>query len=620
MKYLFYIFMLFSVNVYANNVQISPMWNENKTAYFQFLLPSESDLKAAIFKHNQYTYFIFASEKELSIEEKELRKASLVQLPSSDALILRGIFDTDLQTKLQRQKNNLHLEIHSQKTDKKNLLQTKWEKNGLLFELKNIKIIDFEDPNTKEKLIVFSTPFVPLFTSRKYDTPEMTFLPTAQGIAIYPKTKLFNIKQNQDGFMIYPQNPKAFKIKEKNNNLQTDLNDYAKLSNEEFKNQLQQLKQFMPFVSDLGKNRLHLEIAKLNLSQGFAEKSLEALDTLQESSEKNALLFLSYIRQDKPQKALTYWDKIDNPDENLKLWKNTIDDENLYSLEDYQKIILPEKLAFPFWYRLALKALKENNINLLALTINKIEPIDKNTYQNQAYLFLKAQLSMKQENPTVAQEIYHQIAFNPLSAISGEIVFNKIMSDFKANKIDKKQAILELEKIRPLTASTKTEVPVLQNLSRFYYETENPAQALRTDRKLLSITKDIEILKRMKKEFEDFFISHQNPNPFQHIALYREFKELIPGGIKAIQIKQHLLYDLLSLDLLNDAYEVAMKIVISTTGIIHQENALQAYLIAQMLEDSEKIQESRLYLPTDWRQKIRTNNWHPILKKAVETY
>ena len=180
--------------------------------------------------------------------------------------------------------------------------------------------------------------------------------------------------------------------------------------------------------------------------------------------------------------------------------------------------------------------------------------------------------------------------------------------------------ILELEKIRPLTANTSAQIAILQKLSTLYYETGNPAQALRTERKLLSITKDINILKRMNKAFENFFISHKNPNPFQHIALYREFKELSPSGIKALRIKQHLLYDLLSLDLLEDAYEMAMQISASTTGIIHQETALQAHLIAQLLNDSQKINESRLYLSESPIKNINTIHWHPILKKALEIY
>ena len=81
-----------------------------------------------------------------------------------------------------------------------------------------------------------------------------------------------------------------------------------------------------------------------------------------------------------------------------------------------------------------------------------------------------------------------------------------------------------------------------------------------------------------------------------------------------------MLYDLLSLDLLNDAYEVAMKIVASTTGIIQQETAFQAYLIGQMLNDNEKINESRSYLSENIIKNINTNHWHPILKKALEIY
>ena len=124
----------------------------------------------------------------------------------------------------------------------------------------------------------------------------------------------------------------------------------------------------------------------------------------------------------------------------------------------------------------------------------------------------------------------------------------------------------------------------------------------------------------MKKEFEKFFASHQNPRPFEHSALYIEFKELIPSGLKGLQIKQHFLHDLVALDLLEEAYETAIQISQTTKGYIQQETAIQAYLIANMLSDSQRINESSLYLPNNWNNFSIPESWNETLKQAFKIY
>ena len=85
----------------------------------------------------------------------------------------------------------LKIIMRSNERPRKSLLETKWTKTGLFLELKNTKIIEFTDPNTKERLVVFLTPFAPLNISKEYDTPEM--MGWTAGVYVYFDEELKNI-------------------------------------------------------------------------------------------------------------------------------------------------------------------------------------------------------------------------------------------------------------------------------------------------------------------------------------------------------------------------------------------------------------------------------------------
>ena len=91
----------------------------------------------------------------------------------------------------------------------------------------------------------------------------------------------------------------------------------------------------------------------------------------------------------------------------------------------------------------------------------------------------------------------------------------------------------------------------------------------------------------------------------------------MPAGKKAVQIKQHLLYDFISLDLLEEAYDMALQIISATKANEQSQTIIQAYLIAQILSDTDKINHIKELLPSDWNTDIQTQNWPKILQKAL---
>ena len=512
----FLFFFFFSFSAFSAPLAVKTFWDKNGEQHFQLDLPASADLKMAFFKNNQYTYLIF--NQKFNVKQKALEEFNFTVLEHPSALILRGVLDdASAVPSISLHGNVFSLKMIEQE-ERKSLFYEKIVDNGILLEIKNTQIIDFQDPNTLEKMVVFLMPYSPIFMPAQFNNPEFSFLKTFLGLVVLPKTDGLNIQKTENGYLIIPKNKEALNnnlLKNHSNSL--DLVAYENLSNEAFEKKLQELRGFIPFVSQTGNDTLHLEMAKLYLRRGFAEKAWEILSLVPESEAKHPLLFLIYIKQDKKDKALQEWQKIQNPDENLKLWNNAINNALLFEQKRFENYQAPENLNFLFWYHIAQKAINQNNLEMLSLAIQQIKQLDLNVYQNQAYLYFTARLEQMNGRLQNASQIYKKIVPPPQSAISDEILLSQILVDLSLNTMSAEEAILKLEKNLSLNAFSDTHVLSLKLLSLLYYQQKKPLDALRTDKKLLFITKDISILKRMKRAFEEFFVSHQNKSPFLHL-------------------------------------------------------------------------------------------------------
>ena len=278
----------------------------------------------------------------------------------------------------------------------------------------------------------------------------------------------------------------------------------------------------------------------------------------------------------------------------------------------FRKINLSPAMAFVFWRNLGQKANNENNFSLLKKSVEELEDLPLNDYQKQALIYLKGQLAERKNNLKEAIEVYTQAEQLPLSQYTTQIIFSKIKAQIKTEEISTDEAILKLEKIRHLLASTDQAIPLLQTLANLYNEKKDITQALQTERQMLSVTQDDAILKRMQNHFEYFILTNQDP--IGRVLIYNEFKELMPIGVKAIRIKEQLVRDFITLDLLDKAYDLAFETAQTTFGKKQQQFALYAYLIAIVLSDEEKQSDAKQYLPEDWRKQPLPDNLPDILR------
>lgn len=616
MKYILLIFLLFCFPALSAPIQITSGWDDNANQTIQMKISPADNLKMALFKRNGYTYFVFQTAQELQFDETVLQNLPLARLKHPSALILRGVLAPNMTPEFFVLNHILYLKMHTENEIPESSLKAKWLLNGALLELNDADLIEFNDPNTLENFLVFVTPYSPLFMKEKYDTPEMTFLPTFQGVAIYPKTSAFHVQKNEDGFVIYPQNKKALTIPQNDTDdfEKIDWNGYMDLSAQN--NEIQNLKTFILYVSDDRKEQLHQEMAQIYLSQVLADQALEILQNMPDGEIKTDLIFLSYILKNNSAAALKEWDKIKRPSTALKLWKNIIDDDLLLSADKFEKVNLSPAMAFVFWKNLAQKAADENNPALLEKAVDELEKLNLNDYQKQTLIYFKGQIAEKENDMEKAIEIYAMADKLPLTQYSGQIMFAKVMAQIEIEKISNEEAILQLEKMRHLLASTDLEIPLLQMLSALYNENQDVVHALHTERQMLSITQDDAILKRMQRHFEQFLMTNQMP--IKRVALYNEFKELMPTGVKAISIKQQLVNDFIALDLLNNAYDLAMELAQTTTDKTQQQSAVYAYLIATLLENTEKQSAAQEYLSEDWKKQPLPDNLPEILKWAYK--
>lgn len=195
----------------------------------------------------------------------------------------------------------------------------------------------------------------------------------------------------------------------------------------------------------------------------------------------------------------------------------------------------------------------------------------------------------------------------------------KVRMDTRAHAITPQERIEELERLSYAWRGGEFEYNLMTMLVAAYQDQKNFSQ-------VLHILKDMQIRfdglpesKNIQKLMEDIFQNlylGENENalsPVKAIALYEEFKDLMPSGEKGAQIVRRLADRLVSIDLLDRAADllddqIRQPIGSKERGLVstrlalvrllnkEPDKALKALKISENSRFSEKIQKQRLYI------------------------
>ena len=218
-----------------------------------------------------------------------------------------------------------------------------------------------------------------------------------------------------------------------------------------------------------------------------------------------------------------------------------------------------------------------------------------NAYQRQRENYTKAMMAFNEGDNQQGRELLDLAAQAPLSVFQNLSLIKLAYLNWQSQNTEPEAAAQEIEKLRFLLRGTEYEAQVLQDLSTLYEKSKNTAKLIKTYRELFALTQDVTLMLKIRRAFEQAFTSNKGHNSEnkkqvskQHILLYYTFPELMPTGVKALAIKQHLIDDFVNLGLLKQAYQLALKTATQQNDAEQQFYLFQAWLIARQLKDATR--------------------------------
>ena len=219
----------------------------------------------------------------------------------------------------------------------------------------------------------------------------------------------------------------------------------------------------------------------------------------------------------------------------------------------------PENLR----YKLALidinKNFNKNNYRRVQDILRKIESEDFNDHHKKMFSFYKARNLVEINEVNAALAIINDLKSDILDReVRANANFLLTKTLYKNNLITIDQAIKNLEDMRLVWRGDNFEFGLLEYLSSLYHKKQNFVQTLRMWKQMLSDFPDngnfLSYSAKMSRLFVDVFTNKDSSlNDLELVALFYEFRELIPIGKVGDDIVQKLAYKLIKLDLLERA-------------------------------------------------------------------
>jgi len=189
----------------------------------------------------------------------------------------------------------------------------------------------------------------------------------------------------------------------------------------------------------------------------------------------------------------------------------------------------------------------------------KLSPENRNLHLQQ---LLAARLADQQGRPDDALAAYSLAAQSPDREIEAEARFGKAVALLAMNKIAPEDARAEFETLSMIWRRSDVEVKALEKLGGFYAAEGRWREAFLASQRATAIMPEHVSARRledtMARRFEGLFLKNEGDklSKVETLAIYQEFRQLVPVGRRGDEIARHLAERLLDLDLVTEATEI----------------------------------------------------------------
>lgn len=222
----------------------------------------------------------------------------------------------------------------------------------------------------------------------------------------------------------------------------------------------------------------------------------------------------------------------------------------------------PEAIQAQF-RRLAIEAAIESGDVVFAREqLSVLEKVPPRFSSPHILQLLAGRLAMSQNRTADALQAFTQATGSPDRSIEAEARFGKVGASLAEGRIQPEDARAEYETLTAIWRRSEVELKSLERLGEFYAAEGRWREAFLAAQRATAIMPEHPATRRLEeamgRRFENLFLDKEGDklSKVEALALYHEFRSLIPIGRRGDEIARRLADRLFDLDLVNEAAEI----------------------------------------------------------------
>jgi tetratricopeptide (TPR) repeat protein len=564
---------------------------------------------AAVFRRAEYLWVVFDRYKQVDVEALAKAGAPYItlveQLPYRTNTILRMVTQPDINPSMRRDNLNWILDFRSLPMRPTRAIDVtaqldRPEPNLFLPVTEAGRTVAFDDPEVGDYFIVI--PVIPLgygvFPERSY--PDVELPVTAQGVVVIPKSDGVRALANRNGVDIDVDGGMALSkaaaastgtmVNKQDMNRILNLADWQIGKGEDYMLNKQALQIAVAEEGPATKQEARLRFARFEFINGFYPEALGILRVMSATDPE--------VENTGPYRALRGATNL-----MMRRYEEASDDLNHFTLANEEdarfwlaaarsKITNPESQAqtliqtgstirgYPHTVKTQLAlmgteaAIASGDDFGAQGFLDMVRRDNPNPTEKAAIDYLDGKLNQKIGELRVALEQYGKAENSPSLLYQVLGLRDRLELEHQLGTVSTDDLIENYEKLRYRWRGDDIELGFLLRLSELYAEKKDYGQALRTLKLATSYFRDFPGVDKagdkMTAMFEELYLggAAEKLPPVQAIALFDEFRALLPAGEKGDEMIRQLADRLVAIDLLDQAAVLLQRQVeFRVTGI-----------------------------------------------------
>ncbi|MCW8861062.1 MAG: hypothetical protein OQJ87_09320 [Rhodospirillales bacterium] len=560
----------------------------------------EEPVAAAVFRRAGYLWLVF--DKHTTPDTEALRLASqgglesIEQVPSDRSTALRMKLPEDINPIPRRNGLEWNFDFAKQPLSPEVAIETMAQSSAVSGDRLFLPVpeagfaVPVRDPSVGDNLVV--VPVIPLrhgvAANRQY--PEFEVLPSAQGVVLRPRIDDLRVRPFRQGVEL--TSASNLKVTSLNPNLEAaaqvaaaqtlrrvfDLDAWSLGSLDDFTENKQRLQYDVSMTTEKARTDARMALARFFLAYGLGPEALAVLSQTVKDDKDIAkeAKFLSlrgasnFMMHRYDEAATDFSDQSLQRIDEAALWLAATqaaqgDAENSAPILRRTGSLIrsyPRPLKSRVGIEIVSAALSIGDLQQAEHYLEMLRVQEPSAHEKAQLDFLEGRIAEIAGDFDTAVAKWEEAMAGPHRPVRAKAAFAREELLRKLEKINKREAIEELEKLRFAWRGDSFEFNLLRTLGNLYFEENDFRSGLRALRQAATyFRKDPaapEVTQTMSKVFNDLYLEGKADAmpPVTAIALFDEFKELTPAGEEGDRMIRHLADRLIDVDLLDRAAEL----------------------------------------------------------------